>query len=184
MGDPKRIRKKYERPKAMWDRLRIDREHELKSRYGLKNLRELWKATTEVGRIRRNVREVLSGRAQEHVGTDIISRLASYGIVNKDAKLDDLLGLAPEAILNRRLQSLVLKKGLAKSTGQSRQLIAHGFIAIDGRRVRSPSYLVKTNEEAHIGFYKPINLETKAPAPQAEAEPEKKEEKKEETKNN
>lgn len=153
----------------MWDRIRIDREHELKQRFGLKNLRELWKATTEISRIRRNVREVLAGRAREQVGNDIIARLARYSIVSKEAKLDDLLGLTPEAILNRRLQSVVFKKGLAKTPRQSRQLIAHGFISIDGRKVRSPGYLVTSAEESKIGYYKPINLEPQTPNKPPEA---------------
>ena len=35
---------------------------------------------------------------------------------------------------------------------QSRQLIAHGHIAIDGRKVSSPSYLVLRDEEEKIEY--------------------------------
>jgi len=146
MGDPKRIRKKYERSKLMWNTERIERDHELKERYGLRNIRELWMATTEVSRVRRNAREVLSGRSREAVGKDIISRLSRYGIVGGDAKVDDLLGLSAEQILNRRFQSIVYKRGLAKSIKQARQLITHGFIAINGRKIKSPGYLVPSEE--------------------------------------
>ena len=65
MGDPKRIRRKFDKPKTMWSKDRIETEHALKEKYGLKNLRELWQATTEVSRIRRNVRKVLSGASTE-----------------------------------------------------------------------------------------------------------------------
>ena len=113
MGDPKRIRKKFVRSKLMWNAARIARDHELKEKYGLKNLRELWKATTEVSRIRMNAREVLSNRSTQGVGNAMIARLARYNIVAKDAKIDDLLGITPDVILNRRLQSIVFKNGLA-----------------------------------------------------------------------
>lgn len=158
MGDPKRIRKKYAPSKIMWDRNRIAREHDLKEKFGLRNLRELWTATTEVTRIRKNARDVLSNRASEKVGRDIISRLSRYNIVAKDAKIDDLLSVTPESILNRRLQSLVFRAGLAKTPKQARQLITHGFISVSGRKVKSPGYLVEAVEESMIGYYKPINL--------------------------
>ncbi len=143
----------------MWNRQRIDSEHALKEKYGLRNLRELWKATTEVSTIRKNVREVLSGRATERVGTSIIGRLSRYGIVRDTATLDDLLSVNPEAILERRLQSVVFKKGLSKSMKQARQLITHGFIAVSGRRVSAPGYLVPRIEEEAIAYYKPFNID-------------------------
>ena len=188
MGDPKRIRKKFVRSKLMWNAARIARDHELKEKYGLKNLRELWKATTEVSRIRMNAREVLSNRSTEGVGNAMIARLARYNIVPKDAKIDDLLGITPDAILNRRLQSIVFKNGLARTPKQARQLIAHGFISINGRKVKSAGYMVRADEETHIGYYKPIDLnpaepEAKVEAPKSEAkapEAPKVEEKKEE----
>lgn len=182
MGDPKRIRKKFERSKIMWDRNRIAREHDLRDKFGLKNLRELWKTTTEVTRIRKNARDVLSNRVSEKVGKDMISRLSKYSIIARDAKVDDLLGVTPEAILSRRLQSIVFKNGLSKTPKQARQLIAHGFISVNGRKVKSPGYMVTAAEEVHIGYYKPINLEQPgqdskvvekaAPAPAAAEAPE------------
>ncbi|MDE1822718.1 MAG: 30S ribosomal protein S4 [Candidatus Micrarchaeota archaeon] len=166
MGDPKKIRKKFERPKLMWNTERITRDHGLRDRYGLKNLRELWKVSTEVSRIRRNVREVLSGRSSEKVGTSIRDRLARYSVINKEATLDDMLNITPEALLDRRLQSLVFKKGLAKTPKQARQLITHGFIAVNGQKVKSPGYLVSMDEENKIGYYKSINLDFNVVAPQ------------------
>lgn len=173
MGSPKRIRKKYEKPKMMWDKIRIDNEHKLRDSYGLRNLKELWKAASELRRVRRNVRAVLSGRASEETGKNIISRLAKYNIIRNDASLDDILVIKTEAILERRLQSVVYRKGMSKSLKQSRQLITHGFISINGRRVKSPGYLVRSDEEKAITYYKPININAgdieAAPNPNAPA---------------
>jgi ribosomal protein S4 len=53
---------------------------------------------------------------------------------------------------------MVHAKGLTKSIYQARQLITHGHIAIDGRRVPSPSYLVLRDEEARIAYTPTSNL--------------------------
>ena len=170
MGTPKKLRKKYDKPTLMWDRQRIEEQHKLIENYGLRNLKEVWIAESELRRIRQNVREVLSGRASEQVGKEIITRLARYSIVGTNATLDDLLIIDLDSILKRRLQTIVVSKGLAKSMGQSRQLITHGFISINGRRVKSPGYMVAASDESKIGFYKPINLSSPQPvAPKQEA---------------
>ncbi len=52
--------------------------------------------------------------------------------------------------MERRLQSLVHRKGLAKSPKQARQLVVHGHIRVGGRRITSPSYLVPVEQEETI----------------------------------
>ncbi|MGC9156716.1 MAG: 30S ribosomal protein S4 [Candidatus Micrarchaeia archaeon] len=158
MGAPKRLRKKYETPGLMWNTQRIARHNELKNKYGLKNMREVWLAESELRRIRKNVRSILAGVESEETGRGIIRRLATYGIVSSNATLDTLLSLQPDALLERRLQTVVYKKGLARTLRQARQLITHGFIAINGRKVTSPGYMVRSDEEHAIGYYKPIDL--------------------------
>ncbi len=148
----------------MWDSARIEKEHGLRDKYGLKNLRELWILDSELRRIRQNVRNVLSGKASESVGKDIAARLSRYNVVKADATLDDLLVVDVEALLERRLQTIVFRKSLAKSLKQSRQLIAHGLISINGRRVTSPGHLVLGSEEGAISYYKPIKIEFAKPA--------------------
>lgn len=170
MGAPRRNRKKIKRPSQIWNRERIDSEHKIRDDYGLKNLTELWRATSEIRRIRRNVRGVLSGRSNEETGKSIVARLSRYGIVKEGAVLDDLLGIRPENILERRLQSLVFRLGLAKTMKQARQLVAHGFISVNGRRAKSPGYLVSKSEEGSIRYYKPINLEQAPAQPAAPSE--------------
>jgi small subunit ribosomal protein S4 len=82
----------------------------------------------------------------------LLNRLNRLGILPETAVLDDVLDLSLEDILERRLQTLVFSKGLAKSIFQARQLITHGHISIGGRRVPSPSYLVLRDEEAKIAY--------------------------------
>jgi len=78
------------------------------------------------------------------------------------SSLEDVLALGLEDLLERRLQTQVHKKGLSNSLKHARQLIVHGHIAVNGRRVTVPSYLVSVDEERKIGYYghAPISIST------------------------
>lgn len=49
-------------------------------------------------------------------------------------------------LLESRLDNLVYRLGLARTRRQARQLVNHGHITVDGRRVDIPSYRVKPNQ--------------------------------------
>jgi len=155
MGDPKKPRKKWEGPFHPWKKEILMEELELVGRYGLRNKRELWIAKTMLRKIRASARRLLAlppeARAKEEKA--LLERLYRMGILpSPDVPLDEVLNLTVENILERRLQTLVYKKGLAKSLYHARQLIVHGHIAINGVRVTSPGYLVSREEEDLIGY--------------------------------
>jgi len=154
MGDPKRQRKKYETPRFPWRTDILQSELRLQGQYGLRNKRELWRHKTTLSRFREIARS-LSGMPTEQrhkLEKQLLERLNRLGILPETAVLDDVLDLSLEDILERRLQTLVFNKGLAKSIYQARQLVTHGHIAIDNRRVPTPSYLVLRDEEAKIAY--------------------------------
>jgi small subunit ribosomal protein S4 len=156
IGDPKKSRKKWERPGHPWIKARLEEEMRLLGAYGLRNKRELWIAQTYLRRIRGRARALLSLPPDKRATEEkrLIERLYNLGVLKSpSATLDDILGLTISDILERRLQTVVYRKGLAKTIHQARQLIVHGHIAIGGRRVTSPGYLVSREEENMIGFY-------------------------------
>ncbi len=53
-------------------------------------------------------------------------------------------------ILESRLDNVVFRLGLASSRGMSRQLVSHGHITVNGRRVTIPSYRVKPGDTIAI----------------------------------
>jgi small subunit ribosomal protein S4 len=53
-------------------------------------------------------------------------------------------------ILESRLDNVVYRLGLASSRKAARQLIAHGHIAVNGRRVTVPSFLVKPGQNVGV----------------------------------
>ena len=150
MGDPKKPKKTYSTPRNPWDRATLQRELELIGKYGLKNKRELCKASTIVSDIRRQARMLLGTheeirREQEKM---LITRLYQMGLLEEgELNLDSILNLTVEDLLERRLQTMVLKKGIAKTIHQARQLVVHKKIMIGDRVVNRPGYLVGREEE-------------------------------------
>ncbi len=159
MGDPRFNRKKYETPKHPWEADRIKEEWELQKKYGLKNKREIWKAKSMLRNFRAQARYLQAklryGDPQaEKQEKQLFSRLIRLGILNEDgATLDAILSLTVEDVLRRRLQTVVYLKGLARTPKQARQFIVHGHIAINGRRVTVPGYLVRKDEEPTVEYY-------------------------------
>ena len=84
---------------------------------------------------------------------EILSKLIRYGILKQDSDIDGILSLKTENILERRLQTQVLRLGLARTVVQARQFITHGHIAVNGRKATIPGMLVSKGDEMHIGYY-------------------------------
>lgn len=156
MGDPKRPKKKWEGPFHPWRKDILMQELELVGKYGLRNKRELWIAKTILRKIRANARRLLALPEKERKvrEKELINRLYKMGLLpSPEATLDDVLNLTVENILDRRLQTIVYNKGLAKTIYQARQLIVHGHIVIGDRRVRSPGHLVSIEEENLVDLH-------------------------------
>ena len=154
MGDPKKQRKKFDTPRFPWQIDTLEAELKLLGQYGLRNKREIWRHKTLLSKYRGIGRSLLGMSTGERRTQEkqLLNRLHRLGILPEESELDDVLDLTLEDILERRLQTLVFQKGLAQSIQQARQLITHGHIAIDGRRVSSPSYLVLKDEEAKMTY--------------------------------
>ncbi len=148
----KKQRKKYERPLKPYDKERIENERKLKRSYGLRRKKEIRRAEAILRDFRRLAREFEANRNKEKESI-LLNKLNMMGLVGKDATLDDVLALTLDNLLDRRLQTIVYKRGIANTLKQSRQYIVHGHIALDGRRSRWPSIIVNVNDESKISFY-------------------------------
>jgi len=174
----RRQRKTYERPFKRWDKARIVEEAKLMREYGLKNKRELWKAKTIIRKFRAQARALF---AREEGKEELFNKVKKLGLLRGNITLDDVLGLTVKDLLERRLQTIVYRKGLARTIKQARQLIVHRHIAIGGRIVDVPGYLVTVDEEKLIDYAprSPLN-NPDHPIRKAEVKVEKKEEEKKE----
>jgi small subunit ribosomal protein S4 len=157
MSSQKFPRKRYETPMHPWKESRIKTEREMIKKYGLKNHKEVWKAKTYLGKHREQARELLAklGTASPQAKKEsdqLLLHLSRMGIVSMGASLDDVLALDTESVLSRRLQTLVYLKGFSSTPYQARQLISHGHVAVSGRKVTIPSYMVAKDEESKIEY--------------------------------
>ncbi len=142
----KRKHKKYSRPKRPFDKTRIEEEAVIKKKYGLKNKREIWKADAKVTVMRQKAKKLIKAPQEEK--KVLFSRLQKIGL--KVSSISDVLGLNKTDYLERRLQTVVLRKGLAPTIKTSRQMITHKKISVNGAVVDSPSYIVPVDYEDKI----------------------------------
>ncbi|TXT60446.1 MAG: 30S ribosomal protein S4 [Promethearchaeota archaeon] len=154
MGDPRRLKKKFKKPKHPYQKDRILEELEFIGKYGLRNKREFWKMRSMLGRWRELARQsrTLPAERAKQVQQVLIQKLIRLGILGTDSTFEDVLQLTVEDVLRRRLQTLVFEHGLAKSMYHSRQLIVHKHIQVGDKRIDSPSHLVRKEEEEKITF--------------------------------
>ncbi len=154
MGDPRNTTKKFATPRHPWQAERIESEKQIVREYGLKNKSEIYKITSSVKRITAIAKRLIAstGDQAELEKTQLFAKLHSLGLLAGSTNLDDVLSLQPKDLLERRLQTIIWRKGLARSAVQARQFIAHQHIKVAGRIVSSPGYIVTVKEEAELSF--------------------------------
>jgi small subunit ribosomal protein S4 len=155
MGDPKRQRKTYETPRHPWRKDQLDVELHLVGDYGLRNKRELWRYKTMLSKVRGIARSLLGESEAERakIEREYLSKLSRIGVLSESATIDEVLDLEIRDLLERRLQTMVLRRGLAKTMFQARQLVSHGHIAVGGKIVSVPGYLVARDEEQKLKYF-------------------------------
>src|SRR3989344_3501391 len=144
------IRKKrlYKKPKKAYELQRILDENVIVQKYGLKNKREIWKALAKANYFRKRAMDLAKSSLEEQ--EVLFKKLRSIGL--KVENTAEVLSLKPTDLLERRLSTIVYKKGLANTSKQARQLIVHKKILVDNRIINAPSYLVLINLESKISI--------------------------------
>jgi small subunit ribosomal protein S4 len=149
--------KRYETPNHPYQGERIAEETGLLSQYGLKNKQELWRAQSQLREFRREARRLL-GETQGDVeaagaaGAEFVARLRRLGILSEEDDISAVLSLDETDLLERRLQTVVYRDGMASTPRQARQFVVHGHVTVDGARVTRPSKKVEVDEEPTIAF--------------------------------
>lgn len=142
----KRKHKSYSRPKRPFDKQRIEEENKLKEEFGLKNKREIWKAEARIKDMREKAKNLISATPERQDA--LFNQLKKIGLnVNS---ISDVLSLTKEDYLRRRLQTILVKKRLAKTAREARQLIVHKKVKVSGSVVSVPSFVVQSSLEDKI----------------------------------
>lgn len=154
MGDPKKNRKKYSGPRHPWRRANLEAEAILMEEYGLKNKKDLWKSSSKLSHIKAQAKSLIKrknvqGETERKL---FLERLGKMKLIGDNATIENVLDLQIKDILERRLQTILVRKSLAHSMKQSRQFITHRHILVNKKKVDAPSYIVSSPEESGIEF--------------------------------
>lgn len=84
----------------------------------------------------KNVYRLLEKQFKNYIKASITSRKEPYELITKK--------------LENRLDNVVFRMGFGQSRDQARQLVGHGHILVNGRKVNIPSYEVKIGDEIRI----------------------------------
>jgi len=82
----------------------------------------------------------------------------AYGLLEKQfreyyekaTRMKGVVGENMLSLLERRLDNVIYRMGIGDSRAQSRQIVNHGHICVNGRVVNIPSYSVKVGDEVSI----------------------------------
>src|SRR3989338_7962927 len=131
MGDPRRIKKKWSKPLHPWQEARMALETELLLAYGLQRKKEIWKMNAKLKKYFEQAKGLIgSVKATDADKEAFVSKLIGLGLLKGGSKLDDALNIGLKDLMERRLQTIVARKNLAKSMDQARQFIIHEHITV------------------------------------------------------
>ena len=82
----------------------------------------------------------------------------AYGILEKQfrryyeeaVRMKGVTGENMLSLIERRLDNVVYRMGIGSSRAESRQIVNHGHITVNGRRVNIPSFIVKAGDVIEI----------------------------------
>ena len=100
-------------------------------------------------------------KAMKRAGTQLLEKQrlrAYYGVMEKQfanyfekaSKSKELTGHALINLLECRLDNLVYRLGFANSIRQARQMVVHGHILVNGKKVDIPSFNVSVGDEIKL----------------------------------
>jgi len=154
MGDPRRLKKKWSKPLHPWQEQRMAVETELAQAYGLKRKNEIWKMNSQLKRFFEQAKQLIGSQkaTADQDRIQFVKKLTALGVLKDGSKVDDALSIGLKDLMERRLQTLVVRKNLAHNMLQARQYIVHEHIMVGDKKITVPSYMVNIQEESLVKF--------------------------------
>ncbi len=154
MGDPKKPKKKYQTSAHPWKRDEIEEGKILRREYGLNTRKEILIANSFLKKYKNIAKRLIAdtthqGRREKE---QMVLKLQKVGLLPAGAQSEDVLGLNVRDILERRIQTLVFRKGMARTANQARQFITHRHILTGSKEMTSPGKILTLEEESQLSF--------------------------------
>ena len=128
----------------------------------LKRCRSLGLEPTVLGIDKKSTRELRrANRKMSEYGLQLREKQKAkfiYGVLEKPfhnyyVKADKMKGMTGEnllTMLESRLDNVIFRMGFARTRRESRQVVGHKFITVNGKRINIPSYRVKAGDEIEV----------------------------------
>jgi len=154
MGDPGRHRRKYRGPPHPWIRQRIEEENILRKEYGPKNKREIYKIESLLSKFKGEAKRLVAVHTKqaELEKKHLLDKLKNLKLLTAESGLADVLAISLKDLMERRVQTLLVRRGMARTVKQARQFITHKHILSKGKPITSPSTLLTGDQENSLGF--------------------------------
>ncbi|MEK6901420.1 MAG: 30S ribosomal protein S4, partial [Nanoarchaeota archaeon] len=154
MGDIKKLKKKHAPLHHPWNKGEIEESQKLRKEYGLANHTEILIASSFLKQYKDLAKKLIASTSVqgEKEKDQMMAKLSRLSLLTTGATLDHVLSLQLKDILERRAQSLLFRKGLARSMKQSRQFILHRHVRFGVKEITSPGHLVTLEEESQFSF--------------------------------
>ncbi len=149
MGDPKKQRKKYEKPLIPWDERRIENDRSIMQNYGLKRKEEILKMESFLRELRRRAREAAAETTEKNK-EELLGKCRKMGLIGDEDDISQILRIDLRDVLDKRLQTIVSKIDGVGTVNQARQLVIHGHVKVGDRVMKSPSFLVPKKLEDKV----------------------------------
>jgi small subunit ribosomal protein S9e len=139
-------------------------------KYGLRNKREVWRVHLTLSKFRKAARELLTLEEKDprrlFEGAALLRRMHRYGLLSsEELKLDYVLGLTVNKLLDRRLQTRISQEAIhVKSMHEARVTIKQRHIKVGKDLVNVPSFNLRVDSEKHIGLAPLSPYETNKPS--------------------
>ncbi|MBU1644134.1 MAG: 30S ribosomal protein S4 [Nanoarchaeota archaeon] len=160
MGDPKKLKKKYSTPMHPWNKDNIESERLITAEYALKIKKEIFIVNSFLKKYKNIAKKLIAKKTTqgEKEKAQVLTKMQHLGLLPAGADIEQILGLQLKDVLERRLQSIVYRKGLARTMSQARQFIVHRHIMVKDKEISMPSYLMSVEEENLVSFKEKSSL--------------------------
>lgn len=165
----RRYKKVTNKPKNPFEKKRFESELKTINKYGLKSKVELWKYQLLIAKLKKISGKVLRNEI-DYDSSAVVSK--KYNLLwfcfkfnlllESESGLEYVLRVSLEQMLERRIQFLIVRLGMATTCHEARIKLLHKRVMFKTQSIDKPSFLVRKSNEDKIKFMKEDRICAKA----------------------